>query len=174
MARKATIKQKRFVKAYIESGSAKRAALSAYDVSDKNAAMFGYTVLKQDNVKNLIQIALEKEGLTDDLISQKLHKIVDAGTSDSALAVAKVSDAHKAIQELNKIKGNYAAEKKQVETKSTRLNMDLKGKTPEELQKALEDLSDELLTFKRMVAGTRKSDLPITEGEVVTTERREV
>lgn len=63
-----TLKEKRFVKAYLETGNATQAALSAYDATYHSARRIG-----SENVAKLsFDHYFEKAGLTDEVISQNI------------------------------------------------------------------------------------------------------
>lgn len=67
MSDKLTIKQKKFVKEYIETGNATEAAARVYDVTDRNSAR----AIGGENLSKLaktIDEICEEVGLTDDFI----------------------------------------------------------------------------------------------------------
>lgn len=75
-----TLKQRRFIARYLETGSATEAAFEAYGVKNRDvAASIGSENLRKPNIKRVIQYALEVAGLTDEYIALSLKKIIDAG-----------------------------------------------------------------------------------------------
>lgn len=89
--KKLTIKQKKFVKAYVANdGNGQEAVKAVYDItSDSSAAAIASQNLNKLNVKEAIDQALEKHGITmdaavapiaDGLIAQKVTYSDDEGT----------------------------------------------------------------------------------------------
>lgn len=130
MARKLTLKQKGFVKDYIETKNATEAAARNYDVKDRNVAnAIGAENLAKPSVDNAIQKALP-----DDLLAkvhlEGLHATKRSGTGGMAIGIGKdgkVNDfghtdidepdyavRHKYLDSAYKIKGSYAPEKRDV------------------------------------------------------------
>lgn len=158
---KPTLKQKRFVKYYLETGNKTEATRRAYNVKEQNATVLSQAVIKAPAVQNLIRVALQKEGLEDDYVAQSLHKLTEAGLREESLVKAKPDDALRALKEINKLRDSYPVERKRIE--QAVIKMDLKDKTTDELVDMLEQTRNELLTFQRMVSGTRKADSFVNE-----------
>ncbi len=80
MSKDLTIKQRRFLEVYIETGNATEAAMQAYDCKDrKSAKSLGNSILtKLDN--EAINIKMDAAGLTDELLMLKLHEGLYANT----------------------------------------------------------------------------------------------
>lgn len=76
-----TLKQKQFVKKYIEhKGNGTKAALEVYDTSDSNVAhAIASENLQKPTIKRAIELSLERVGLNDDYISEILKEATVAG-----------------------------------------------------------------------------------------------
>ena len=156
-----TMKQRKFIKSYIQTGSTTKAALLHYDIAnnDKHTAeTIAAKNFKYPYVQKYLKDRMEEAGLTDAAISADLKKLVDAGLAEESLRKANPGHALKAIQEINKLKDNYPVERKQIQTTTASVNIDVKGKNPQDLAKMLDGLSTELLTFRRMISGTRVAE----------------
>ena len=78
-----TLKQRKFIAKYLETGSATEAAFEAYGTKNRNvAASIGSENLRKPNIKRVIQYALEAAGITDDYLAMSLKKIIDAGVPE--------------------------------------------------------------------------------------------
>lgn len=78
-----TIKEKKFVKAYIESGNGTQAAMKAYDVKDPNSA----SSIASENLRKLdISTLMDNRGITDERLLDKLNEGLEATRSISAIA----------------------------------------------------------------------------------------
>lgn len=156
-----TMKQRKFVKRYIETGSPKQAALDAYNTTPKTASVLGNNILQSPTVRKYLYDCLENQGLTDKKIARKLDDIMEAGTTKEALSKSTPALAFKILQEANKIKDNYPVERRQIETRNAHINIDVKGKTEMQLTEMLEKLSTELSTFKKLVTDTKAREAEI-------------
>lgn len=91
MAKKLTVKQKKFVKAYVEKdGNGQEAAKVAYNVANDNVARnIASENLTKPNVKDAIEQALVKHDITIDAaikpIADGLHATRTIGYGDDAL-----------------------------------------------------------------------------------------
>lgn len=73
MSEKLTIKQKKFVKEYIETGNATESAARSYDVSSRaSAGQIGYENLIK--LEEPIAAVMDRVGLTDDFIMKCLEE----------------------------------------------------------------------------------------------------
>lgn len=152
-----TLKQKKFAHEYLRTGQATKAAMIAYDVKSRQSAAFiGYQNLKKPIVVDYMKEIMDRHGLSDEQIAERLKKVIEAGTSEVALREATPTQALKAIDMTMRVKDLYPAEKKQIDQRTATLKMDLKGKTDQELVGILTNLQDELTAFKKMVAQTAK------------------
>jgi len=73
---KLTIKQKKFVKEYIETGNATEAAARVYDVTDRNSA----NSIGSENLAKLaepIADVMDRVGLTDEYLMKCLQEDID-------------------------------------------------------------------------------------------------
>jgi phage terminase small subunit len=155
------MKQRKFIKSYIQTGSPTKAVFLNYNVANNNshsADNIARQNLKKPYVQKYLKDRMEEAGLTDSAISKDLKKLVDAGLTEESLRKANPGHTLRAIQEINKLKDNYPVERKQIQTTSANVNIDVKGKNPQDLAQMLDGLSNELLTFKRMINGTRVAE----------------
>lgn len=144
-----TIKERKFVNEYVKSGSKKNAALVAYDTkSPTNAGRIANNVLSRERVQNYMAKVLHTAGLSDEATAEALMKIVESGTSKKALGEAKAGDALKAIDLAYKVGNKYPVEKKQVDTRV--LKMNLEGKGQDELMDQLRELQKQTQEFIKM------------------------
>jgi len=97
-----TVKQKKFVKAYVEKdGNGQEAAKAVYDVrTDGIARSIASENLTKPNIKYAIEQALEKHGITMDRAVQPISDALDAtraiGFGDDAMEVVDHSTRLKA------------------------------------------------------------------------------
>lgn len=108
------------------------------------------------NVQSYMKQVLEKHEMTDDYIAKNLKKLLDAATTRQALKTADANLALNVLKEANKLKGNYPAEKKQIETKSANLNINYQDKSEEDLLNELEKTRQDLKVFMQTVKKDRK------------------
>lgn len=77
--RKLSLKQLKFIRAYLKTGNQTQAALQAYDTKDKNTAhVIGSENLQKPTINAEIQKAHKKMGITPDLLTQKLKEGLNA------------------------------------------------------------------------------------------------
>lgn len=158
----ASHKQRKFAKAFLKTGSLKKAALEAYDVTEKSAYSLGLQTFKSPMTQAYLKRLLDEKGLTDDVIVDYLKNIADAGISEQSLKAAKPSDALNAIEKMIKLKNLYPAEEKKVETKTINYNFD--SMSNEQMMQELEKQRKEMESFSKLL----KSDIKdIQEAEVV-------
>ncbi len=91
-----TLKQVKFVKFYLESGNAALAARKA-GYSEKTAASIASENLTKPDILKPIDRALEKHGLTEDLIARKAKEGVDAMETKFFQKDGKVEDTREVI-----------------------------------------------------------------------------
>lgn len=66
MARNLTVKQRRFVKAYVETGNGTEAAMQAYDTEDRHTAhAIASENLKKKSIRRKMRALLDAEGLSN-------------------------------------------------------------------------------------------------------------
>lgn len=154
-----TLQQKRFVKEYLRTGSRIKAAELAYPNQNKDTR----NVSANNNlnhslaVKKYLNELLDAYGLSDEKIAKGLNKIVDAGTTESALKTATPKDAMSAIKFASELKDLLPAKK--IEQKSASVNLKLEGKSDVEMNELLANLSKEIKDFQNMVEDTKKNVL---------------
>ncbi len=88
-----TIKQKKFVKAYVETGNGTKAALKTYDTTDPDTARaISSENLAKPSVRFAVEQALEKHGITMDAAIKPIkdgleaEKVSITGQGDQAFA----------------------------------------------------------------------------------------
>jgi len=124
MAQNLTIKERKFIKAYIENGNITQAVIDAgYKHRDRDSASAtGWRLLK--NVRPHIAAVMEMRGI-DDI---RLSKVMDDGLEATKIEMVKDADGnqkfgmvtdhyirHKYMETALKVKGGFAPEKKILE-----------------------------------------------------------
>ena len=106
--RKRTKKQKNFIKGVIETGSIEAGA-SLAGLHPK----YGHELAKRPDIQTDIQLALEKEGLTDDTLAKRIKEGQKATyvKKDGGTKYKDFHAIHKFCDMQVKIKGGYAPEK---------------------------------------------------------------
>ncbi len=138
--KKVSMKQKKFVRGYIESsGNATTAVIRAgYNVGTrKNAGNMGWALLKKPKVQEELRIQLQKAGMTDEYAFDALKEVIEGGKGRKATA----ADALKGIDMFIKLRGLYPAEKRAISTFDVKA--ELRGKTLDELEEELDKLRGE-------------------------------
>ena len=105
--RRLTLKQRKFVQEYIKhEGNGTRAALEAYNVKDKTvASTIANENLNKPYLVDSIELALKKQGITDETITEALAKNLIKGAG----VRARASDSNKAAEILLKLKGKLSS-----------------------------------------------------------------
>ena len=87
-----TIKRRKFLEVYIETGNATEAAFQAYDCKDrKSAKAVGGELLSKLN-KGALKDRMDQAGLTDELLFRKLHEGLDAEKVEIAKFQGEIMD----------------------------------------------------------------------------------
>ncbi|MBI4097628.1 MAG: terminase small subunit [Candidatus Levybacteria bacterium] len=85
-----TLKQRNWLKLYLETGNATEAAVQSYDCKDReSAAQVGYENLRKLDYRDF----LEEAGITDELLLRKIAEGLDANRTVSAVNTSKNSTA---------------------------------------------------------------------------------
>lgn len=80
-----TLKQRKWIKVYLETGNATEAAMQSYDCQDReSAAQIGWENLRKLDYEDF----LEEAGITDKLLQDKIMDGLDATKPISALIIA--------------------------------------------------------------------------------------
>ena len=88
MSEEITIKQRKWLKLYLECGNASEAAMRVYDCgSRESAAQIGYENLRKLDYEEF----LEEAGITDTLLQQKIVEGLDANRTISAMTGTKAT-----------------------------------------------------------------------------------
>jgi len=87
-----TLKQRKWLKLYLELGNATEAAMQVYDCKDRNsAAQIGYENLRKLDYEDF----MEEAGITDHLLQQKIIEGLDANRTISAISTYKAASEAK-------------------------------------------------------------------------------
>lgn len=85
-----TLKQRRWIKVYLETGSATEAAMQSYDCKDReSAAQIGFENLRKLDYTDF----LEEAGITDNLLQKKITEGLDATRTVSAVKTSRNATA---------------------------------------------------------------------------------
>jgi len=105
MARKLTLKQRRFVKAYVETGNGTEAAMRAYDTEDRHTAhAIASENLKKESIRRVVRALLDAEGLSNRKLAVILaHFLAHYESPDPR----EKAIALKALDMTYKLKGMY-------------------------------------------------------------------
>lgn len=153
-----TFKQRKFVHRYLKHGNAKKAIKESYDVkNDATASALATRNKQMPHVQAYMKEVMDKAGVTDEKIAKNINKIINAGTTKQALKTATPQHALKALDLASKMKDIFPAERKQIEKRTATLNLDLTGKSQEELQETLDTLINESKQFRKMLDSTQSA-----------------
>lgn len=84
-----TLKQRKWLKIYLELGNATEAAMQSYDCKDRNTASnIGWTNLRKVEFTDFLETA----GVTDQLLQKKILEGLDANRTVSAKIIDKGAD----------------------------------------------------------------------------------
>jgi hypothetical protein len=111
-----TVKQRRFVRHYLETGNGTEAAMVAYDVADRNTARsIGTENLRKPAVQGAVAELLDAGGLSDEkLLAIHAHYLGLCTSADPRLKALGL----KALDMAYKLKGAYAPERHRIEAES--------------------------------------------------------
>jgi hypothetical protein len=114
VARGLTVKQRRFVRAYVETGNGTEAALAAYDTTDPSTA---HAIATENLGKPTVQAAvgelLDKGGLSDGKLAEIHARYLALHDSDDPQEKAL---ALRALDMAYRLKGAYAPERHRLES----------------------------------------------------------
>ncbi len=85
-----TLKQRKWIKIYLECGNATEAAMQVYDVKDRDSAN---AIGSENLVKLSYQEFLEEAGITDNLLQKKIMEGLDATKTVSAVKTSREAGA---------------------------------------------------------------------------------
>lgn len=139
-ARKTTLKQKKFIKEYLENGgNGTQAALAVYDTKDPNIAkVIASENLTKPNIRESVIASLEAVGLSDVCISEMLRKATESGIGQKATN----SDTLRGIELMLKLKGAFP------DKKTAHLRFEVKE--PSE-NKSVAELKEDLATIHEQI-----------------------
>jgi hypothetical protein len=109
-----TVKQRRFVRHYLETGNGTEAAMVAYDVADRNTARsIGTENLRKPAVQGAVAELLDAAGLSDEkLLAIHAHYLGLYASADPRMKAIGL----KALDMAYRLKGAYAPERPRIET----------------------------------------------------------
>ena len=107
------------------------------------------TFLNRADVKTYIEFSLNKAGLKDDFLAQKLKKLINAGTSNENLQYVKPAVALTGIRMAYELKDRFPS----IKMEQRNINIDMKFQTAsiDELKEVLRGLADKTDKFLKMV-----------------------
>lgn len=109
MSNKLTVKQRGFIKRFVENGgNGTQAAMDIYDVKNYNTAhSIASDNLQKGTIRKSIELALERAGLSEDYISELLREATVAGLGQKATN----SDTLRGIEMMLKLKDAFPTQK---------------------------------------------------------------
>ena len=150
--RKPTAKQKAFADNYLRTRHITKSVKPVYNAkNDKNAHRIGNYNLKSKAVQNYMAKILNDAGLSDEILSDSLRKIIKSSTTRSSLKKIAPSDGLRGLELAFKLKDRFPANKQQIDKRE--LKIQLNSKTTKELKSMLDTTSKELLEFKQLISG---------------------
>jgi len=147
--RKLTFKQKGFVMDFVKTkGNATEAAVRNYNVKSRDVAkVTGCLNLKKPLVIREIERVMEEKNITDELMMDKLKEGLEAKVVSAYKGGSKQTDIpdmnirHKYLDTSLKVKNLYPAQ--QIETKNINIDVQLEGKSSQEIKSLLKELLKE-------------------------------
>jgi len=113
--KKLTPQQRKFVKNLVRTGkTCKSSELAGYHRT------YGSQLMAQPHIQTAIVLAMDKAGISDDKLAKKLKQGLNAYVPPKAVGGKKYPDFYSRFKYLDmaiKIKGGYAPEKHQIESK---------------------------------------------------------
>ena len=143
--RKINPNERRFVQNFLESGKIQQSVLRAYDLDKSKkqyAANYGQQILKRPQVKSYLALMMDKMGLSDEFMSDRLKRVIKAGTNNQALKRASPADALRGLELAHRLKDDFPV--KRTETTTKQYKMELSKKSSAELVDLLKDKKREL------------------------------
>ncbi len=119
MARRLTLKQRKFVQKFVETGNGSQAAMQAYNTTNPNVAkVIASENLTKPNIRHAIELALEAAGLTDGYVAELLRESTVAGLGLKATN----ADTLRGIEMMLKLKNSFPSR----DQKSAHLRIEMK------------------------------------------------
>jgi hypothetical protein len=130
-----TVKQRRFVKHYVESGNGTEAAVLAYDVADRNTARsIGTENLRKPAIQDAVADLLDAGGLSDEkLLTIHVYYLGLYASENPRLKLLGL----KALDMAYKLKGAYAPERHRIEAETR-----IPAEAFEQLTRVLREVSE--------------------------------
>lgn len=149
MARQPTAKQKAFADNYMRTRHITNSAVPVYNAKNKkNAQRIGaYNLHQSEAVKSYIAKVLDQSGLSDEMLSGSLRKIIKASTTRRSLAKTAPSDGLRGIEMTLKLKDRFPAERKLIDKREFKIQ--LQAKSTKELQAILDQKLKEIQAWKQ-------------------------
>lgn len=149
MSKKLTSKQALFAKHYASGKSGKQAAVLA-GYSEKSAEVIASENLRKPKVLRKIEAVLDKAGLSDEALAQRLQQAIDAGLGEKA----KNADSLKGIKMALELKDRFPSKKHEV-TQESKFEMKLQTMTSEQLENYLEKISKDTQVYLEKIKNRR-------------------
>lgn len=107
---KLTIKERNFIKYYIETGNATQAVMKAYDTTDyATMRSIGYENLTKPHLRDILVMLMDSKGISDGKLLNKLNDGLNAkrvvGNKDEFIEVDDHAVRHKFLETGLKLKG---------------------------------------------------------------------
>lgn len=135
--RRLTLKQKKFVRKFLETGNATEAASESYNAKDRVvAASIGKENLQKPQIIDELDIVMQEEGIEDRTILRALKTNLEKGAG----VKARAADSNRAAELLLKIRGKLGGQ--QEGSKSLTFHQHYHGMTKTELMKERKKLQE--------------------------------
>lgn len=159
MKNKLTLKQRKFIKFYLQSGNVSKSALKA----GYSLGVSGFENLQKPTVLEAIQKLQEKEGITDEYLIRELKQLLEA----KKLHVCNIyiKDKKGNLQVNRNSKGFIEVDDNQTQFKALELLLKLKGKLKDHVRHSGEINTDERRIVIISPSGNERKI--IREGEIV-------
>lgn len=129
MTAKLTNKQRLFTKHYVMGRSGRDAAILA-GYSERSAEAIASENLRKPEITRAIEAILDRSGLSDEALAQRLRKAIDAGLTKRA----NNADAIKGIKMVYELKDRFPSLRQRLEISQTsQIEMRLRGKSLDEV-----------------------------------------
>ena len=152
---KLTSKQTLFAKHYSIGKSGKNAAILA-GYSKRSAETIASENLRKPEILQRIESILDKAGLSDKALAERLYKAIDAGLGKKATN----ADAIKGIRTALELKDRFPSPRQKVDISQTsQIELTLQGKSVEELVMSLQELTNKTQHYlKKLKAENQKPE----------------
>lgn len=158
-----TIKQRKFVNRYVETGNAKQSVLDSYDAKEVSASGIATKLLKKPKIQRAIDKSLAKAGFDEDFAAATLKTVVEEGYHN--LDKTRPADILRALKLYTDIKGH--AQSKQTKSVEEKFVDKIRDMNTAQLKKKLDELDEKQ---KQLMAYLDRS---LQNGETVEEDEKE-